>query len=315
MGSIMHINDFNSLIQLAATLSIAFVVVEYAKSYTGIIARNIFKFQDKLQKAIDKCLSHIDKDTINGLKEAILDGRSIKGEIERVKRESEKLSRELENSKKELDKTIMKKCESQSFSFISLYLFFFSLAALFIAGIKESDYIYKLWFIFSVISGVFIIFSWCFGEKTKGNYTLIYNSLKKCVYFFVCILAFSCIVAFLPWLWFIDVAKYSWSVVIIFTTLLPYMNFVIFAFMIKKKSTHINHEIDSKINSLEARCVALENDVKELATIKNVSLKICGDEDTESNIGSEDHGDNNTNHQYRNPKFYTKNNKRDKFRK
>ena len=51
----MTINDFSALIQLSATMSIAFVAVEYVKSYTDILCEKLFKFHDFVQAAFKEC--------------------------------------------------------------------------------------------------------------------------------------------------------------------------------------------------------------------------------------------------------------------
>ena len=40
----MEINDFSAVIELIATISVAFVAVEYVKSYTNILCERFFNF-------------------------------------------------------------------------------------------------------------------------------------------------------------------------------------------------------------------------------------------------------------------------------
>lgn len=51
----MAINDFSTLICMAATMSIAFVATEYVTSYTKTLCERFFKFQEYVKASFDEC--------------------------------------------------------------------------------------------------------------------------------------------------------------------------------------------------------------------------------------------------------------------
>ena len=56
----LKIPDFSSALQLAATMNMAFILAEYANSYSLLLLKKFFKFNELLEKLDGTCRSHID---------------------------------------------------------------------------------------------------------------------------------------------------------------------------------------------------------------------------------------------------------------
>lgn len=46
----LNITDFTSALQLAATLNMAFILAEYANSYSLLVLKKFFKFNEMLER-------------------------------------------------------------------------------------------------------------------------------------------------------------------------------------------------------------------------------------------------------------------------
>mgnify|MGYP004473838103 CR=1 FL=1 len=106
----MMLSDFSPMIELAVTLNIAFVAVEYVKSYTNAVCNQLFNFAKFLDGSFEECKSLlVDDVTLNSIHDSKINGNSIAGEIEKAKISRERISNEISN---ELQAFKIKKCMS-----------------------------------------------------------------------------------------------------------------------------------------------------------------------------------------------------------
>lgn len=76
-------------------MSIAFVAVEYVKSYTSILCERFFKFQDFVEQSFKECRDILtDKETLEHICPIDIEGRSTNTAIEDAKRKNESLTKE-----------------------------------------------------------------------------------------------------------------------------------------------------------------------------------------------------------------------------
>lgn len=271
----MELSDFASTIQLGATLTIAFVAVEYTKQYTCVIAQRVFKFQERISSLIFECAENIDKETIEQLEDIPVNGRSMNGQIEGIKREKEKLEKDILLQKKILEQNVLDKCNSRSCSSISLFLFLFSLFSLFISGFGNTVNVHKFWSLFAVVSIIYVFASWFLGEKPQKKYWIDYSSLLHSISGFVFFIILGILgILFISETHFCNCLISCWDIVVITTVLLPYLNFIAFAFIIKCRSKNIYRDIDSNFSPILDRCKALKKNTDELSTIKRVSITL-----------------------------------------
>lgn len=264
--------DFAPIIQLAATINLAYIAVEYAKSYTGAIARNVFRFGDIIKNHLVRCESHIDKQTICSLKPCTVDGGDTLIQIQKVQRESSKLLTEVNETQIKLESLVADQCNSKSFASISLYLFLFSTLYLFCCGISYSNIVkWTLVFTFA-ISFLYLLASFIWGESK--SYAKHFASMKTCIVTFLITILFSMAAAY-----FIDknfgyVPVNIWNASLLASSIIPFVNFVVFVLKIKLKSKQIMEEIGNKIKILEEKCKQLEKEVNELKSVQSVSLRL-----------------------------------------
>lgn len=271
----LFLSDFVALIQLAATINLAYMAVEYAKSYTGAIARNIFKFGEIITKNVEKCRSHIDKQTIDSLEPCIVNGQTTLVEIERVRRESSKLLAEINETREELESVVTDKCDSKGFAAISLYLFLFSSVCLLCCGI--SSFLVVKWFyiIFTLISVLYLVLGFFFGENNRdGKLSCAFKSMESSIIIFIVILFLSICIGLVLSNNCGDTPNCFWNISLFVSSIIPFVNFIVYILKIKFKSKSIKDEITRKIDDLEKRCVSLEEDVKKLETVKNLLKKL-----------------------------------------
>jgi len=163
----MAINDFSAIIQLAATLCIAFVAVEYVRSFIGVLCERFFKFQDFIAKSFQECRDILtDRDTLEHIEPIVIEGKSTNPEIEEVKRQNEALSKEIEEEEKRKNEEVKISCQVRSMSSLCFFLFLMSVLILLLGGVekKYSDTSHSLVTILIVLSIIYLVYGWCVGE-------------------------------------------------------------------------------------------------------------------------------------------------------
>ena len=128
----MILSDFSPMIELAVTLNIAFVAVEYVKSYTNAVCNQLFNFADYLEESFEECKSLlVDEITLNSIPNTEINGKSIAGQVEQAKRTNEKISKDINKELNNFDIKIKNVCQSKSISAVSFWMFFYGLSCLF----------------------------------------------------------------------------------------------------------------------------------------------------------------------------------------
>lgn len=261
--------------EIAASLNVAFIAVEYATSYTESVAKNVFKFFDKIQTSIDNCRKHIDTETIERLDDVEINGHSIIQKIEGVKRESEKISREIDSLNESLCTAVREKCQLKCFSMTCLHLFLYCLTAAFVGAYEEDDtsVVEVFWAVFSILSVLYVSLSFYLGEL-KDKLTNFFQNIKWSASSFMFILFVSCLVShYCVDICYPYIASF-WGYFVSITALYPFVFFLLFTGVLKHYSKSINEDIDTRTKVLEERCIVLENEVKKLSTLKELSLEV-----------------------------------------
>lgn len=282
----MELSNFTSFIEIGATLTIAFVAVEYTKQYTCLIAQKVFDYIGRIGQVVLDCKKTIDEDTIDGLSSFTIDGCDTGVKIEGLKRKKEKALQDIGDKEKYLKGYVLEKCNSKSYSSLSLFIFLFSLTSLFIAGL-ETDNIKCFWIVFFLLSLLYTVSSWILGEKPKYKYWINYSSLKCVIWiYFIVLLLSVAITSFWIEIFKIYLLPYCYDIVGYATLFLPYVNFIIFAFIVRCKSVDIYSEINNTFESLKNTCNDIQKETEKLSTVKDLALEIKGTQktpNTESN--------------------------------
>ena len=261
----LHMSQFSSLFEIGATLNIAFVVAEQAKQYGSMLAKNFFKTSNNVKWKFDNLLATVDIGSIETMNAIIINNISTEGQIQETKREYHKL----EDSMKDRTESIKKQTEDCSvlnnFAYISLYMFLYSLAALFVGGLNETPFIKNYWATFTILSAIVIIFISFFGEKTKNI------NLENCCYLIIVLMflsSFSILYRF-------DVEPYCtyyWPYSIILSAMLPYLSFIIFMVVIRKRLKVISQSIEQCLTEFDNECQNVKGHIDRLKQAYDLSV-------------------------------------------
>lgn len=272
----MELSSFTSFIEMGATLTIAFVAVEYTKQYTCLIAQKVFDYFGRIKNIVLECKKTIDEDTIDGLSSLNIDGCNTDVKIEGLKRCKEKTLQEIDDKENFLNTYVFDKCNSKSHSSLSLFVFLFSVTSLFIAGFK-AQYVGFFWLIVVLLSLLYTLSSWIFGEKRKYKYWFDYSSFKCVLITYFSVLLIGVIVTCIQ-LYFLNlcIPPYFYDIASYVTLFLPYVNFVVFAFIIRSKSIDIYKMIDETFQPLKVTCCEIQKETERLSVVKDLALEIKG---------------------------------------
>ena len=131
----MGLNDFLSLIQLAAGLNAAYIVVGISQGYTHALLNKIFNIKQQIQSKFEpiKATIKINQETLRHTAPSVVDGKNTNVKIEKVKREYERLADKIDNAEQEIGNNANLICEFRCFSGLSLMMFLYCCTLLFVA--------------------------------------------------------------------------------------------------------------------------------------------------------------------------------------
>lgn len=252
----MTINDFSPIIQLAATLSIVFVAVEYVKSYTSILCEKFFHFQDFVKKSFDECRNILtDFETLSHLSAVdIGNGKTTNEKIEEVKRRNESLSKEIKDEEDRQTQVLPVACEAKSMSSICFYIGLYNIVNLFIGSFEPMApiFIHSFIIVFNVLCAIYVVFGWFVGERDSKNAFLNYSALRHPIYGLFLILFLSVIGSLI--IKYCVVLEPLWWIFLCLTITLSYLNFIVFVFKIRYKANKYKKEVGSQKDALSEKC-------------------------------------------------------------
>lgn len=131
----MGLNDFLSLIQLAAGLNAAYIVVEISQGYTHALLNKIFNIKQEIKSKFGpiEATIKINQETLKHIAPSDVNGKNTNIKIEKVKREYEILIDKIDNAKREIENKANLICEFRCFSGLSLMMFLYCCTLLFVA--------------------------------------------------------------------------------------------------------------------------------------------------------------------------------------
>lgn len=270
----MKIVDFTSWIQLSATLNIAFVAIEYVKSYAKVIYDQVFNISNILELHFAPCIETLgDEETINHLIPRTIEERSTSSQIEKVKREREILIRKISRSKDEILAETNNKCATRSTSSLSLFVSFFSLSGLFLAGIEQEEclYTHSIWIFLSIGVFIYLMLGWCLGERNSKCPILNFASLWHPVIIAMVLLVISVVITFLcSSEWLICIESHYWKVALITSLVLMFLNFVIFISNIGIKARQIRKSMKEKSTPIKSECDTWRSQLNQLLSLEEL---------------------------------------------
>lgn len=268
----MELNDFSSLIEVAVALNIAFVAVEYVKTYTKVLCNQVFKLHDFIAASYMECMqSLVDEETLSHIRpNKIGENKNTNNLIEKAKREREKIRKEIDTEKETFSLKIENVCEAKNVSAISLWLFFYGLVALFLFGLKLNpcrEYIF--WSFLSLSTFIYVLIGWFFNNKSKSVFQ-DYSSLRHAIIWFSIVLIICLIPTLFLGSYLSPIIDYIWPFVLFLSLSLMYSNFVAAVIKVWNKADNIRKEIKASSEQIKNRCSTLQGDVNKLINVNEV---------------------------------------------
>ena len=175
----LHIRDFSSLFDIAATLNLIYVIADNAKQYGNILTEYFFQYRTNIKSVFDERY----KENI-----ALITIDSCPDEkTQQVTRDIQKLKSIKDEKIKKLNGIIEKCSVLNSFSFISLYMFFYSMFALFVCGLNETLFLKFCWSIITILSYIVLVWVCFFGERDQTKVRKESFFLFRSCFLFFCI--------------------------------------------------------------------------------------------------------------------------------
>lgn len=271
----MCLGDFSTLFEIAATLNMAYIAVDYSTAFTISVAKNVFRFHDKITSGINRCKKHIDEATINSINDINLNGLSVACKIEKVKIDSSKLSKEINLLEPELKTYIEEKCRLTCFSSICLQLFLYCIVACFVMGYSDNLSSSTYWSFFITLSAIYTSLIFYIGE-IKGKFIDFYQSVKcnSIVFVFLCLTAW--VLTTLTHGQMKTIIDYIWDWIVPLSALYPFLFFVLFILLLKRNSKTVVADIETQIDRVEQKCIDLEGEVSKLVYTHELYVEVEG---------------------------------------
>lgn len=280
----MAINDFSAIIQLAATISIAFVAVEYVKSFTCILCEKFFKFYDFVKDSFKECRDILtDKDTLSHIEAVDVGGKSTITAIEEAKRQNESLSKEIDEEENRQQEEISKVCEARSMSSICFFVFLFNTMLLIVGGLENRHPFFIHYFscLFNLLGIIYLIVGWFIGEKKDPYRFCDFSSLRHPIFGFMVVFTISFAASLILFYYCKDCTfeyiENSWWYVLVVSIVFTYLNFIVFVFKIRSKAHHFMSNVASSKENLKSKCEAAEKDVEDLMGTTRLMAKLRTD--------------------------------------
>lgn len=269
----LQLPNFSSLFEIAATLNLVFVVAEHAKQYGSTLTKNFFQSQSNISKKFEERFNKVDKESVESMTAIVINGVSTEGEIQQAKRDIHKLEDSKNARTSNLIKQTENRCVLKSFSFISLFMFFYSIFALFVGGLNETPFVKSFFATFSLLSVIVLCLVSCFGEKEKPQWITGNLSLTKCCWCFFVVFLLSLISIYYGNT--IEMfSKYYWPIAILVSTILPFLSFIIFMIIIRKRLIDLLADLDAEVTEFDTECKKVESHIHQLKEAYDLSVNM-----------------------------------------
>lgn len=263
-------------------MSVAFVAVEYVKSYTNILCEKLFKFHEFVKLSFKECREILtDRETLDHLSPVEVGGKSTNSVIEEAKRKNESLTKEIDNTENKKKEEVAIVCQSRSMSSMCFFLFLFDVLLLFFGGMESSHQAFS--HVCVVISCTFIllyvIIGWCIGESEKPKKFCDFSSLRHASTAFAIIIVLS-IISTIVIIQFDDAISFIdtfWNYFVVFGVLCPYINFIVFIFKIWSKANGFKRNINDSKEQLKKKCQEAKKDEDDLLATVRIEAKLKTD--------------------------------------
>lgn len=274
----MMISEFTSIFELAAGLNAAFVVVEYSRSFSKQLYENAFKFDSHIDNEICTPQELIDEETLQGL-ESVKCGENETGKlIEKIRRDKEKLNDFITQERTSLKATAKTACELRSHSGLSLLNFIFCLFVLLLSPFEAFHPTITQYLVILVSLSILVAQIICWIEDASNNnricmFNSLTHSVKESFWLFITGGSLSVLgygfLRYLSLTWKLETEGFLY--LMYFAALLPYLNFVVFTFIFKRRLQGVQNEIRKTKSEVAKKCDAINALANKVNTVSEVS--------------------------------------------
>ena len=260
-NTILHLIDFSPLIQLAAGFFVLFIVIDYTKSFSSLLSIHLFDFQGVLKKKKNKY--QLEKES--SLQRFIENGHFREGNgkksLEDTKDKIDKLNIKLAEKSEETETVIAENCRCDVFRYMSIYMFLYCLAVLFVAGLRVSELacLHYLggYTAFSYLTALFVT---CINHR----YRKCSDRNVVCLYVTLVIIIASFLLPIFglnqPFGRGTQCVELACITTVISSVILPYIVFLLYIFIVWKRSKSIFCKID-EIDNLQTDYEEIQKDI------------------------------------------------------
>lgn len=263
----MELNNFLTLIQLAAGLNAACIVVGISQGYTYILLNKIFNIKQQIDAKFDpiKATIKINQETLNHIEPSKVNEKNTYTKIEKVKRGYEVLHGKISKIEKEIKNNANLRCEFRCFSGLSLMMFLYCCTLLFIAPF------YSNWFLLTFTTVVLFhsIIGWC-AENIKYVCNLIWVIFE----FIIALILSTIVYFFCDFIYIVELSVALRISLIIISALLPMVNFVIFFLKSFLKMKDINTHICTSAKTIETEGNEIHKNFELLQSLEQLKMDI-----------------------------------------
>lgn len=269
-------DSFLTAIQFLTTIAIAFVAIDYVKSFTEVLCKKYFHSEEKIDKEFIECIKLLpDRETLDSIKPRIIDGNSTLTKIEQLKREQEKASSAIRNAKSELNQTFSDKCQVCSISSISLYIALSGIMLMLIAPIECKNKIiaHDLAFAVSIMMLIYYSVGWIVGERHKQCWLFDYSNFKHPVISFLVtfIITIAILIILSIGIPSPNFIEDVWWYVLIGNLVLAFFNYMVFPCFIFVKAHKTINNIPNIRKDIKEQCEKIHKDFNDLMVLDDLS--------------------------------------------
>jgi len=267
------INEFYYVVQLLATLTIGFVILDYSDYFTKILKIKFFHANETILIAKEECNSFIpDKTTLNNLEPTTLGKGNTSVQIEELKRDCEIIEKKINDFEKNSNTKMEEMSDMHSLASLCLFVFLFSVFVLFVPVLKVlyGKFINLFLLPFSILCIIYMIIGWICGEKDNNKKIFRYESLKHPLIFFIVICVISVIFAFFS-LYFSTEFCPVWKYLFVSMILCGWINFIIYAHHVKHSISKFKEYVKEEKNKIKKECQNINKKYNDIITVSKMA--------------------------------------------
>ena len=278
----MQLIDFSALLQLLATFFVAFIAIEYAKSYTSVLANNLFDFAGKV-RAFETSNKMNESIELGCFKEERFHlGKPLKF-LESTKDNMLSLNNGIEEVCDGLLKFIEIKCNFEHFRNISLHMFVYCLELLFLAGLDNDNAVFRYTITHLFCSSFFVLLCFLMGMMGCRTDTKYRTSNNRITFGYLLItILLSVLVSNGLMLKQLNLTSTLWDWTVIAVSVFPVIVFLLGVLYVWINGLYINREINKRFKPVKEKRDAILKDIEDWKTHDRMEEKYDVVEGTEA---------------------------------